>query len=156
VDVRSARQMHDAVVAACTGADIYIGAAAVGDYRPVVAADHKLKKADGAPLHLELTENPDIIASLAAGETRPFLVGFAAETRELAGYAQAKLQRKGIDMIAANDVAGGKGFEVADNALHVYWHGGDAALAEAPKTEIARRLVALVADQFLSGSGHAP
>ena len=153
VDVRSARQMHEAVMAAARGADIYIGAAAVGDYRPVDLADHKLKKADGAPLRLELAENPDIIASLASGDDRPFLVGFAAETHELAGYAQEKLRRKGIDMIAANDVGGGRGFEVANNALHVYWRGGDAALPEMPKTELARLLVARIAERYLAGIG---
>ena len=101
--------------------------------RPLEAAEHKLKKADAAPLRLELTENPDIIAALAAQAKRPFLVGFAAETRELAQYAQDKLRRKGIDMIAANEVGGGKGFEVADNALHVYWRDGDDTLPDRPK-----------------------
>jgi phosphopantothenoylcysteine decarboxylase/phosphopantothenate--cysteine ligase len=153
VDVRSARQMHEAVMTAVRGADIYIGAAAVGDYRPVDLADHKLKKADGAPLRLELAENPDIIASLAARDARPFLVGFAAETRELAGYAQDKLRRKGIDMIAANEVGGGRGFEVANNALHLYWRDGDAALPDMPKTELARHLVARIAERFLARTG---
>lgn len=156
VDVRSARQMHDAVIRESADADIYIGAAAVGDYRPVETAGHKLKKSAGAPLRLELTENPDIIAALAAQDRRPFLVGFAAETRELADYAQDKLRRKGIDMIAANDVGGGKGFEVADNALHLYWRGGDDTLPEMPKTELARQLVARIAERFHSGSGKTP
>jgi phosphopantothenoylcysteine decarboxylase/phosphopantothenate--cysteine ligase len=156
VDVRSARQMHEAVLSAARDADIYIGAAAVGDYRPSETSEHKLKKASGTPLHLELTENPDIIASLAAAERRPFLVGFAAETRELASYAGEKLRRKGIDMIAANDVGGGRGFEVADNALHLYWPGGDESLPEMPKTDLARQLVARIAERFLSGSGTTP
>jgi phosphopantothenoylcysteine decarboxylase/phosphopantothenate--cysteine ligase len=153
VDVRSARQMHAAVLAASEGADIYIGAAAVGDYRPAEAADHKLKKTDGSPLRLELTENPDIIAALAARPARPFLVGFAAETRELAGYAQDKLRRKGIDMIAANEVGAGKGFEVADNALHLYWPDGEATLDRMPKTELARHLVGHIARHFLAADG---
>jgi phosphopantothenoylcysteine decarboxylase/phosphopantothenate--cysteine ligase len=153
IDVRSARKMHDAVLRATEGADIYIGAAAVGDYRPMDVADHKLKKTDGAPLRLELTENPDIIASLAARTPRPWLVGFAAETRELAGYAQEKLRRKGLDMIAANDVGAGRGFEVPDNALHVYWRDGDLALPMLPKPELARRLVAHIAEHFLAGNG---
>ena len=156
IDVRSARQMHDAVLRATEGADIYIGAAAVGDYRPMDVADHKLKKTDGAPLRLELTENPDIIAALAARTPRPWLVGFAAETRELAGYAQEKLRRKGLDMIAANDVGAGRGFEVPDNALHVYWRDGDLALPMLPKPELARRLVAHIAEHFLAGNGTLP
>ena len=156
VDVRSAREMHDAVLAACRGVDIYVGAAAVGDYRPADRADHKLKKVDGSPLRLELTENPDIIAALAALPEHPFLVGFAAETRELASYAQDKLRRKGLDMIAANEVGAGKGFEVADNALHLYWQDGDLVLPTRPKTELARHLVAHIAERFLSGHGPKP
>lgn len=156
IDVRSARQMHDAVLFASEGCDIYIGAAAVGDYRPAETADHKLKKVDGSPLRLELAENPDIIAALSARPGHPFLVGFAAETRELARYAQDKLQRKGLDMIAANDVGEGRGFEVADNALHLYWAGGEAELPRLPKTELARRLVTRIAERFLSGNGPTP
>lgn len=156
VDVRSARQMHEAVLKAADGADVYVGAAAVGDYRPAEAAGHKLKKTDGSPLRLELSENPDIIGALAARPVHPFLVGFAAETHEVAGYAQDKLRRKGLDMIAANEVGGGKGFEVADNALHLYWSDGDIALARMPKTELARQLIAHVARHFLSTHGNTP
>ena len=120
VDVRSAAQMHTAVLDAATQADIYIGAAAVGDYRPQEIATHKLKKHDGAGLSLQLSENPDILASLSAKTVHPFLVGFAAETHDVASYAQDKLRRKGLDMIAANQVGGGLGFEAADNALTLY------------------------------------
>jgi phosphopantothenoylcysteine decarboxylase / phosphopantothenate---cysteine ligase len=153
IDVRSARQMQEAVLRAAPATDIYIGAAAVGDYRPVDAVDHKLKKTDGQPLRLELAENPDIIASLAALPDRPFLVGFAAETKELAAYAQDKLTRKGIDMIAANEVGAGRGFEVADNALQLYWRDGGAALPTMPKTELARQLVTHIAQRYLAGMG---
>ena len=156
IDVRSARQMHDAVLAACQRSDIYVGAAAVGDYRPAGTADHKLKKVDGSPLHLELTENPDIIAALAAQPGHPFLVGFAAETHELASYAQDKLRRKGLDMIAAHEVGAGKGFEVAENALHLDWPGGDLVLPTRPKTELARQLIEHIAERFLSGHGPTP
>jgi phosphopantothenoylcysteine decarboxylase/phosphopantothenate--cysteine ligase len=148
VDVRSARQMHEAVLAAAVGADIYIGAASVGDYRPLEMASQKIKKQEGKPLALNLTENADIIADLASRPDRPFLVAFAAETHELAGYAQDKLTRKGVDMVAANEVGGGRGFEAADNALNVYWPGGSQALPRAPKTELARDLMALVADHY--------
>jgi Phosphopantothenate-cysteine ligase (EC 6.3.2.5)/Phosphopantothenoylcysteine decarboxylase (EC 4.1.1.36) len=153
-DVRSAREMHEAVLAATEAADIYIGAAAVGDYRPADVAGHKLKKAGGEPLRLELAENPDIIGSLAARGSHPFLVGFAAETRDVADYARDKLARKGLDMIAANEVGGGRGFEVAENALHLFWPGGDVALAQAPKTDLARQLMAHVAERFLATRGH--
>ena len=153
IDVRSARDMQAAVLKAARDSDIYIGAAAVGDYRPIDTADHKLKKTDGNPLRLELAENPDIIASLASLPDRPFLVGFAAETKELAAYAQDKLHRKGIDMIAANEVGPGRGFEVAENALQLYWRDGGAALPQMPKTDLARQLVTHIAQRFLAGSG---
>ncbi|WP_049622947.1 bifunctional phosphopantothenoylcysteine decarboxylase/phosphopantothenate--cysteine ligase CoaBC [Frateuria defendens] len=148
LDVRSAAQMQAAVQEACAGADIYIGAAAVGDYRPATVADRKLKKRAGADLGLQLVENPDILAGLAAQTVHPFLVGFAAETHDVAMYAQDKLQRKGLDMIAANRVGGGLGFESADNALTLYWPGGSLELNRAPKEALARALVEQVAARY--------
>jgi phosphopantothenoylcysteine decarboxylase/phosphopantothenate--cysteine ligase len=148
VDVRSAADMHAAVLAACADADIYVGAAAVGDYRPASVSDRKIKKQDGAGLTLALSENPDILASLAAQTVHPFLVGFAAETHDVAAYAQDKLQRKGLDMIAANLVGDGLGFEAADNALNVFWTGGSAELPRAGKDELARQLVARIAQRY--------
>jgi phosphopantothenoylcysteine decarboxylase / phosphopantothenate---cysteine ligase len=151
VDVRSAAQMHAAVLDAATQADIYIGAAAVGDYRPQEVSTHKLKKHDGAGLSLQLSENPDILASLSAKTVHPFLVGFAAETHDVASYAQAKLRRKGLDMIAANQVGGGLGFEAADNALTLYWADGALELPRASKPELAQQLIAQVAERYRSG-----
>jgi phosphopantothenoylcysteine decarboxylase/phosphopantothenate--cysteine ligase len=150
VDVRSAAQMHAAVLAAAPQTDIYIGSAAVADYRPVEMAAHKLKKRPGetAGLQLQLVENPDMLASLAQLPTPPFLVGFAAETQDLAEYAQAKLQRKGLDMIAANRVDAGLGFEVEDNALNVYWDGGGIELARAGKRQLAQQLVQQIAQRY--------
>jgi phosphopantothenoylcysteine decarboxylase/phosphopantothenate--cysteine ligase len=151
VDVRSAAQMHTAVLDAATQADVYIGAAAVGDYRPQEIATHKLKKHDGAGLSLQLSENPDILASLSAKTVHPFLVGFAAETHDVASYAQDKLRRKGLDMIAANQVGGGLGFEAADNALTLYWADGALELPRASKSELAQQLIAQVAERYRSG-----
>ncbi|MDE2307365.1 MAG: bifunctional phosphopantothenoylcysteine decarboxylase/phosphopantothenate--cysteine ligase CoaBC [Xanthomonadaceae bacterium] len=148
IDVRSAAQMHEAVLAAAAQADIYIGAAAVGDYRPCEVSAKKLKKRDGAELVLQLSENPDILASLSARAEHPFLVGFAAETHDVASYAQDKLQRKGLDMIAANQVGDGLGFEAADNALNLYWDGGGAELPRVAKPELARQLIAHVAERY--------
>ncbi|WP_346949603.1 bifunctional phosphopantothenoylcysteine decarboxylase/phosphopantothenate--cysteine ligase CoaBC [Dyella sp.] len=148
VDVRSAAEMHAAVLAATAGADIYVGAAAVGDYRPASVAGQKIKKQDGAGLTLALAENPDILASLAAQTVHPFLVGFAAETHDVADYAQDKLRRKGLDMIAANLVGNGLGFEAADNALNVYWPGGSLELPRAGKEQLARELVASIAQRY--------
>ena len=148
VDVRSAAQMHAAVLEAARQADIYIGAAAVGDYRPVEVSALKLKKHAGAPLSLPLEENPDILASLSAQSAHPFLVGFAAETHDVASYAQGKLHNKGLDMIAANQVGGDLGFESVDNALTLYWVGGELALPRAPKSELAGQLIAQVAARY--------
>ena len=150
IDVRSAAQMHAAVLDAAALADIYIGAAAVGDYRPQEIATHKLKKHDGAGLSLQLSENPDILASLSAKTVHPFLVGFAAETHDVASYAQDKLRRKGLDMIAANQVGGGLGFEAADNALTLYWGDGALELPRASKPELAQQLIAQVAERYRS------
>ncbi len=151
IDVRSAAQMHAAVLAAAAQADIYIAAAAVGDYRPLEVSAQKLKKQGGSGLLLQLGENPDILASLSAQDGHPFLVGFAAETHEVACYAQDKLQRKGLDMIAANRVGEGLGFEAADNALTLYWAGGAVELPRAAKPALARQLIAHVAERYRAG-----
>jgi len=148
IDVHSARQMHAAVLTAAPQTDIYIGAAAVGDYRPAHAAEHKLKKQGDEGITLALVQNPDILASLAVQEPHPFLVGFAAETDAVADYAQDKLRRKGLDMIAANQVGAGMGIEVADNALQVLWPGGSQSLPRASKEELARDLVASIAQRY--------
>lgn len=148
IDVRSAAQMHAAVLEAAGQTDIYIGAAAVGDYRPLEVAERKWKKRDGAPVQLSLTENPDILGSLAARSAPPFLVGFAAETHEVASYAQDKLRRKRLDMIAANQVGEGLGFETTENALTLYWADGQAELPRVDKAELARRLIAQVAVRY--------
>jgi phosphopantothenoylcysteine decarboxylase/phosphopantothenate--cysteine ligase len=153
IDVRSAAQMHAAVLAAAAQAGIYIGAAAVGDYRPQEVSARKLKKHDGIALTLQLDENPDILSSLSAQAGHPFLVGFAAETHEVANYAQGKLQRKGLDMIAANQVGEGLGFEAADNALSVYWADGAVELPRAAKPELARQLIDLVAVRYWAARG---
>ncbi|GLQ97731.1 bifunctional phosphopantothenoylcysteine decarboxylase/phosphopantothenate--cysteine ligase CoaBC [Dyella mobilis] len=152
-DVRSAAQMHAAVMEAAADADIYIGAAAVGDYRPNARADNKLKKQSGSELTLQLIENPDILASLSAQQTHPFLVGFAAETQNVESYARDKLQRKGLDVIAANQVGDGLGFETADNALTLYWAGGVAELPRADKTALARQLIEHVAARYKAVRG---
>jgi len=148
IDVRSAAQMHAEVLSTAAQADIYIAAAAVGDFRPNEVSVHKLKKRDGAGLSLQLSENPDILASLASKPVHPFLVGFAAETHDVANYAQQKLLRKGLDMIAANQVGEGLGFEAADNALSVYWSDGVIELPRAAKPELARQLIAQVAQRY--------
>ena len=149
VDVRSAAQMHEAVLAALPGQDAYLGAAAIADYTPAEVLPQKLKKS-GDTLTLTLVRTADVLADVAAHPSRPRLVvGFAAETRDLEAYARDKLHRKGLDLIAANDVArAGQGFESDDNALSVFWREGRLDIAHGPKPAVARALLALVADRL--------
>ncbi|HEY0178902.1 MAG TPA: bifunctional phosphopantothenoylcysteine decarboxylase/phosphopantothenate--cysteine ligase CoaBC [Dokdonella sp.] len=147
VDVRSAREMRDAVLAEAPRAAVFVSAAAVGDFRPEAVAAQKLKKNGAGGLDLALVQNPDILAEVAALPRRPFLVGFAAETENVEDYARAKLERKQLDLIAANRVGADCGFERDDNALLLLWPGGGREeLARADKRELARRLVARIAE----------
>lgn len=142
-DVRSARAMRDAVMRQVPQCDIFISAAAVGDYRPAEVAAHKLKKT-GKALVLELTENPDIVAQVAALKKKPFVAGFAAETENLERHARAKLERKKLDLIAANRVGDGAGFDADDNALILLWPGGKQVLSRASKHDLANALLARI------------
>ncbi|MDX9768114.1 MAG: bifunctional phosphopantothenoylcysteine decarboxylase/phosphopantothenate--cysteine ligase CoaBC [Ectothiorhodospiraceae bacterium] len=147
IEVESAAQMFDAVMARIDEVDLFIGAAAVADYRPVELAAQKIKKT-AATLTLELERTPDILAAVAAREPRPFVVGFAAETQDVEAHARDKLSRKRLDMIAANDVSAGRGFDVEDNALEVFWADGHASLPQQSKARLARELVALIAGRM--------
>ncbi|HNR91479.1 MAG TPA: bifunctional phosphopantothenoylcysteine decarboxylase/phosphopantothenate--cysteine ligase CoaBC, partial [Dokdonella sp.] len=131
-DVRSAREMREAVLTAVPSSDIFVSAAAVGDYRPAEPSALKLKKT-GASRALELVQNPDILAEVGRLAPRPLLVGFAAETDDLELHARDKLERKGLDLIAANRVGENLGFECAENALLLLWPGGREELAQADK-----------------------
>jgi len=146
IDVRSAREMREAVVAQAPRSDVFVSAAAVGDFRPQAVAPQKLKKT-GQGLELSLMQNPDILAEVAAMPQRPFLVGFAAETENVEDYARAKLERKRLDLIAANRVGADCGFERDDNALLLIWPDGREELARADKRELARQLIGRIAAQ---------
>ena len=149
VDVRSAAQLHAAVIHALP-ADVYIGAAAVADWTPLVTAPGKLKKeADVDRLVLEFARTADVLREVARHPARPrVVVGFAAETSgDLAGHARAKLRDKGADVIAANRVGvAGSGFEADDNTLEVHWATGSRTLGPAPKARIAEQLLDLLAE----------
>lgn len=147
VNVETAVEMRHAVMAEVANADIFIATAAVSDYAPARTASQKIKKRRAA-LQLGLTRTPDILAEVAARKPRPFTVGFAAETRDLEANARAKLQKKNLDLIVANWVGGGRGFDTEDNALSVYWQAGAAELGHGPKLELARKLVQLIAGQY--------
>ncbi|MFA6700717.1 MAG: bifunctional phosphopantothenoylcysteine decarboxylase/phosphopantothenate--cysteine ligase CoaBC [Thiomicrospira sp.] len=151
INVRSALQMFDAVQQHYAQADVMIGAAAVADFRLAEVAEHKIKKtADSDTLQLTLVKNPDIIAWVAQQANKPFVVGFAAETQNVIEYAKDKLQRKGLDMICANEVGDGKGFETDTNALTLITAEQTQALAPSAKRDQAQALLAFVAERLVS------
>ncbi|MDD2767885.1 MAG: bifunctional phosphopantothenoylcysteine decarboxylase/phosphopantothenate--cysteine ligase CoaBC [Methylococcus sp.] len=149
VRVETAAEMFDAVMARAGWADIYVGTAAVADYAPAEAETAKIKK-HADRLDLALNRTRDILHSVAALPDKPFVVGFAAETDEVEAHARTKLEAKGADMVAANAVGSGApgGFDRDENALFVCWRGGECRLPLAPKTEIAHRLVRLIAERY--------
>jgi len=147
-NVESAQQMFDSVMATISDADIFIACAAVADYRPASQQTQKIKKDKQTSLTLELEATQDIVAAVAKQANKPFVVGFAAETHAVNEYAQDKLQRKNLDMIAANQVGDGLGFQVDDNALAVFWNGGQQNIKQMPKLQLARVLMKLVIEQY--------
>ncbi len=148
IAIRSALDMHAAVMARADEADIFIGVAAVADYRVANAAEHKLKKDTGGIPPIELVENPDILAEVAAMKDGPFCVGFAAESRNLEEYAQTKRRKKNIPLIAGNLIQDGFGGD--DNRLVLFDDQGTHPLTPAPKSVLARQLVEHIA-QLLTG-----
>jgi len=147
IDVVSAADMYAAVMQSVTAADIFISVAAVADYRPVTVAEQKLKK-QAAEISLQLERNPDILAAVAALPDAPYTVGFAAETESVENNARQKRHAKVLDMIAANQVGNGLGFNSEENALQVFWETGEQRLAVTGKQQLARQLTALIATQF--------
>ena len=151
VDVRSAEQMREAVAAALP-ADVYVGAAAVADYTPRAFSPSKIKKTGtGQTLALDLVRTPDILAEVAQREDAglKLVVGFAAETDNVADYARQKLTAKHLDLIVANRVGvPGSGFESDDNAMTAYWPAGERDFPPAPKVRLAEGLVELIAQRL--------
>jgi len=155
VNVETASQMHQAVMTDIAQQNIFIATAAVADYRPLEAQSEKIKKS-AAPLNISLTPNADILADVAALESPPFTLGFAAETQNIKTYALKKLKKKNLNMIAANQVAHSDtqdtGFNSEYNALQVYWANGtatdEAILERCRKDELARKLIALLAEHY--------
>ncbi|ABE60326.1 bifunctional phosphopantothenoylcysteine decarboxylase/phosphopantothenate--cysteine ligase CoaBC [Chromohalobacter israelensis] len=152
VDVTSASEMLSAAEQSAAESDIFIGCAAVADYRADTVAEHKLKKADASDtMTLTLVKNPDIVATIAARSPRPLVVGFAAETRDLERYARDKLTRKGMDMIVANDVSSaGLGFGADDNAALLLWHADDTIERQALPAQAKTDLADAIVDRVLS------
>jgi phosphopantothenoylcysteine decarboxylase/phosphopantothenate--cysteine ligase len=147
-EVETALEMLEAVQSHLASCNIFVGAAAVSDYRVEKPAASKIKKSSDQ-LSLTLTRNPDIIAHVASARSAPFTVGFAAETEDPRAFAERKLAEKGLDMIAANRVGvEGEGFESETNALEVIWADGHRTMPLAPKDRIARQLIALIAQRY--------
>lgn len=161
IDVASASEMQAAVDRLVDTQDVFIGCAAVADYRAATVARQKIKKQETDTDHmvLELVKNPDILASVAQRENGPFTCGFAAETQNVADYALDKLQRKGLDMIAANDVSQvGQGFNSDDNHIELFWRttaaDGSAELVhrdlgKASKRILAERIMLAISERLI-------
>ncbi len=148
VAVESAEQMGNEILARAESFDIYIGAAAIADYSPVITQTEKIKK-QATEMVITLKKTKDVLAEVAQLPHRPFTVGFSAETHDLEHYAQDKLHRKKLDMIAANWVGKEQGgFESVQNELHVFWCNGQKVLAMADKNDIAVQLIDLIAERM--------
>jgi phosphopantothenoylcysteine decarboxylase/phosphopantothenate--cysteine ligase len=145
IDVRSAQQMHDAVMANVHVCDVFIAAAAVADYRPANKCPQKIKKSESV-ITLELERTADILAEVAALSHRPVcVVGFAAETEQLETYALGKLNKKNLDLIAANDVSNAAiGFESEHNALTVFSRTERIDIAHGTKRQVAHALLGVI------------
>ncbi|MDP0020211.1 bifunctional phosphopantothenoylcysteine decarboxylase/phosphopantothenate--cysteine ligase CoaBC [Glaesserella parasuis] len=150
IDVISAQQMAEQAVSLAQKNAIFIGCAAVADYRVEQIAEQKIKKTgNNDELTLKLVKNPDIIATVAhLTQNRPFVVGFAAETQNVADYAKDKLQRKNLDLICANDVSGGQVFGQDQNTLHLFWQNGEKILPLADKGKLAEKLVDEIVEHY--------
>jgi phosphopantothenoylcysteine decarboxylase/phosphopantothenate--cysteine ligase len=149
VDVTSAQEMLDAVMAQIAEFDIIIASAAVADYRPATVAVEKIKKHNDDTMTLTLVRNPDIIASVAALPNKPFVVGFAAETNQVEQYARDKMARKNLDMMVANDVSQPEiGFSSENNAATVFWREGETVFPQMSKQQLADNIVRLLAEQL--------
>ena len=152
ISVSSAIEMRDAVIERVAKVDIFIACAAVSDYRVEQVAAEKIKKTT-QKIKLELIPNPDIVSEVTRLKNKPFTLGFAAETEKLEQHAVEKLQRKNLDMIAANRVAAEQtGFESDTNELTVIWPDGQRLLALNVKNEIAKQLIDLVAERYNASS----
>jgi phosphopantothenoylcysteine decarboxylase/phosphopantothenate--cysteine ligase len=147
VDVESSEQMYAAVQRALPGVSIFVGTAAVADYRPLSCAEQKIKKRSER-MNLELTRTTDILAQVSAQSRRPFVVGFAAETEALEQHAREKLLAKNLDLIAANEVGHSKAFDCDQNELLVLWRGGRAQLPSMSKSELGRQLARIIIERF--------
>jgi len=156
ITVESAMDMLTAALNAVEGADIFIAAAAVADYRPASVAEQKIKKSDDE-MYIELVKNPDIIATIATLPLRPLTVGFAAETENLEFYATKKLHQKKLDLIIANDVSDSSiGFNSEDNRVLLVQPGSSKSLPTMNKVLLANKLIEHIAALLPSSTLQTP
>ncbi len=139
----SAEEMHTAVMGELEGSTVFIGAAAVADYAPANAADAKIKKEGRDTMTLELKKTPDILAGVSQKRHDGLLVvGFAAETNDVIGYARSKMEKKGLDMVVANDItAKGAGFNTDTNIATIITRSGETELPLMSKRDMADRIL---------------
>ena len=149
INIESAEQLLNESLNYAPRSDAFIGCAAVADYRAATVATQKMKK-QGDELTLTLVKNPDVIAHVAnLQQNRPYTVGFAAETQNVANYAKGKLKNKNLDMICANDVSQSDlGFNADNNALTLYWHNEQLELPTNSKTAIALTVIQQLAQRI--------
>ena len=148
IPVESANEMLAASLEQQKNCDIFIAAAAVADYRPLEVAQQKIKKA-GEEIHMTLVKNPDIVATIAQLDNNPFVVGFAAETQDVALYARGKLESKKLNMIIANDVSNSDiGFNSDSNSVTVFWGDQQQEFPCMSKSVLSNELIELIAHQY--------
>ena len=148
INVESASDMLAASLEQQHNCDIFIAAAAVADYRPLQVAQQKIKKS-GEQMQMSLVKNPDIVATIAQLDDSPFVVGFAAETQDVATYARGKLTKKNLNMIIANDVSNSDiGFNSDSNSVTVFWGENQQDFPRMSKSTLAHELIELVAHQY--------
>ncbi len=147
IDIETAQEMLDSVIAEVYKSDIFISCAAIANYRPTKCANNKIKKMEqNLQIQLELTT--DIVAEIAQQDDKPFVVGFAAETQNVESYAKEKLQSKGLDIIAANKIGTGMGISVDHNKLNIFWHNGSHILELTSKAQLAKNLMTLIIERY--------
>jgi len=154
IDVESAGDMLAAVLSELAGTHVFISTAAVADYRPVHAAQQKIKKTSDT-LDVAMERTPDVLATVAARPDRPLVVGFAAETESVEQNARTKLMKKNLDMIAANEVGDDKAFDCEENQLIVLARGARYELGRAGKLALARGLITLIARELAARAERA-
>ena len=147
VVVETAEEMLKASLVAAKTSDLFVGTAAVADYRPVQSVTQKIKKKTDR-LSLQLAKTTDILSAVRAKYPKLFMVGFAAETQKLAQHAREKLVKKKLNLVAANLVGNGKAFDQDDNELHLFWAKGSRKLAKASKAELAQQLTRVIAERL--------